>query len=439
MKAAAMTARPTVAIVGAGFGGLTAARKLAHAPVDVVVIDRRNHHVFQPLLYQVATAALTPSQIASPIRTILRRQRNAHVVLGEVSGVDLERREVRLPDRLQPYDYLVIATGATHAYFGHEEWSQDAPGLKTLEDATGVRRRVLLAFERAELERDPVEQRRLLTFVVVGGGATGVEMAGAIAELAKRALASDFKHIRTAMARVVLVEAGPRVLPVFSERLSAYARRALEKLGVEVQVGKAVSGVDDRGVDLGPDRLEACTVVWAAGVRASPVARWIGAPADRAGRVHVQPDLSVEGHPEVFVIGDAALVLDDQGRPVPGVAPSAKQEGAFVGKLITAEVEGADRPARFRYRDQGMLATVGRKSAVVVLGGVEVTGLLAWLLWSAAHIYFLIGFRNRLVVTIDWLWSYFTFERGSRLITGDMPPPDAPLSDAAPLRTSELA
>ena len=426
-----MTKRPTVVIVGAGFGGLTAARKLAAAPVETVVIDRRNHHVFQPLLYQVATAALTPSQIASPIRTILRGRRNLRVVLGEVSGVDLERREVILPDRVQPYDYLVLATGAMHAYFGHEEWSEDAPGLKSLEDAIGVRRRVLLAFERAELERDEAERRRLLTFVVVGAGPTGVEMAGAIAELAKRALSTDFQHIRTAMARVVLVEAGPRVLPAFSERLSSYAMRALGKLGVEVQLGKAVSGVDAGGVDLGGERLEASTVVWAAGVRASPAARWIGADADHAGRVRVRPDLSIEGHPEVFVIGDAALVRDETGRPVPGVAPSAKQEGAFVAKAIAAATAGADRPARFRYRDQGMLATIGRKAAVAAFGRFEVTGFLAWLLWSAAHIYFLIGFRNRLVVSIDWLWSYFTYERGSRLITGDLPPPAPEAADAS--------
>ena len=431
--------RPTVVIVGAGFGGLSAAAKLARSPLDVVVIDRRNHHLFQPLLYQVATAALAPAQIASPIRAILRGRSNVRVVLGEVTGVDLDGREVVLADRRQRYDYLVLATGATHAYFGHEEWAADAPGLKTLEDAIGLRRRVLLAFERAELEEDPAERRRLLTFVVVGGGATGVEMAGSIAELAKRALARDFRNIRTAMARVVLVEAGPRVLPAFSQRLSDYAARALRKLGVEVSLGRAVSGVDAGGVDLGGDRLEARTVIWAAGVRASPAARWLGATADRAGRALVRPDLSIEGRPEVFVIGDASASLDGEGRPVPGIAPAAKQEGQFVARLIRAAASGAPRPDRFRYRDDGMLATIGRKSAVAAFGRFEVTGFAAWLLWSLAHIYFLIGFKNRIAVGIDWLWAYFTFERGSRLITGDLPPPTAALApvDLAK-RTPEL-
>ncbi len=432
--------RPTVVIVGAGFGGLSAAAKLTKAPVDLVVLDRRNHHLFQPLLYQVATAALAPAQIASPIRAVLRGRRNLRVVLGEVTGVDLDRREVALADRRERYDYLVLATGATHAYFGHEEWAADAPGLKTLEDAIGLRRRVLLAFERAELEEDPTERRRLLTFVVVGAGATGVEMAGSIAELAKRALTRDFRNISTSMARVVLVEAGPRVLPAFSQRLSSYAARALGKLGVEVSLGKAVTTVDAGGVELGGERLDARTVVWAAGVRASPAARWANTPADRAGRALVRPDLSIEGHPEVFVIGDAALSLDEQGRPVPGIAPAAKQEGQFVARLIRAELAGAARPERFRYRDDGMLATIGRKSAVAAFDRLEVTGFAAWLLWSLAHIYFLIGFKNRIAVALDWLWSYFTFERGSRLITGDLPPPPAvaPAAAEPASRTPEL-
>ncbi len=430
--------RPLVAIVGAGFGGLSAAKTLAGKAVDVVLIDRRNHHLFQPLLYQVATAALAPAQIASPIRSILRGERNVRVVLGEVAGVDLDRREVVLADRRQPYDYLVVATGATHAYFGREEWAADAPGLKTLEDAIGLRRRVLLAFEKAELEEDEAERRRLLTFVGVGGGATGVEMEGSIAELARRALTRDFRNIRTDMARVVLVEAGPRLLPAFSQRLSGYAARALRKLGVEVALGEAVTGVDAGGVDLGGDRLEARTVIWAAGVRSSPAAAWLGARADRAGRAQVEPDLSIAGHREVFVIGDAALSLDEQGRPVPGIAPAAKQEGQFVARLIRAEVAGRPRPVRFRYRDDGMLAAIGRKSAVAAFGRFEITGFAGWLLWSLAHIYFLIGFKNRIAVSLDWLWSYFTFERGSRLITGDMPPPGEPIRAAAASKSAEL-
>ena len=417
--------RPLVAIVGAGFGGLSAAHKLARKAADVVVIDRRNHHLFQPLLYQVATAALAPAQIASPIRSILRGSRNIRVVLGEVTGIDLDRREVILAGRRQSYDYLVVATGAAHAYFGHEEWEPDAPGLKTLEDAIALRRRILLAFEQAELEADPAEQRRLLSFVVVGGGATGVEMAGSIAELARRALKRDFRNIHTDMARVVLVEAGPRLLPAFSERLSAYAARALGKLGVEVDLGRPVTGIDAAGVDLGGGRIEARTVIWAAGVRSSPAAAWLGVPADRAGRALVEPDLSIAGHPEVFVIGDAALSLDEQGRPVPGIAPAAKQQGKFVAKLILAEATGSARPQRFRYQDQGMLAAIGRKSAAAAFGRFEITGLVGWLLWSLVHIYTLIGFKNRIAVSLDWLWSYFTFERGARLITGDAPPPGA--------------
>jgi len=412
--------RPRVVIVGAGFGGLSAAKALSKADVDLTVVDRRNHHLFQPLLYQVATAALTPAQIASPVRSVLRHQANARVILGEVTGVDLAARTVRTREAEFPYDVLVLATGATHAYFGHDEWEPLAPGLKTLDDAVAIRRRVLSAFEQAEISDDPVARARLLTFVLVGGGATGVEMAGAIAELARKALKSDFRAIAGQTARVVLVEAGPRVLPTFAESLSAYAKRALEKLGVEVQLGRAVEAVEDGGVVIAGERLEAATVIWAAGVRASPVAAWLDVPADRAGRIAVTPDLSLSGHPEVFVIGDVALAIQPNGQPAPGVAPTAKQEGAHVARTIAARAGGRTEPGPFRYRSFGNLATVGRQAAVVEIGPVKLKGFIAWLFWSAAHIYFLIGFRNRVLVSLEWLWAYLTFERGSRLITGDL-------------------
>lgn len=409
--------RPHVVIVGAGFGGLSAARALAKAPVDITVIDQHNYHLFQPLLYQVATSALSPADIAAPIRGILAQQKNARVILAEVTGLDLAGRAVLAGDRRIPFDFLVLATGARHAYFGHPEWAAPAPGLKTIDDALDIRRRVLLAFERAETEADPEERRRLLTFAVVGGGATGVEMAGAIAELAKRSLARDFRAIDPTMARVVLVEAGPRLLPGFAERLSAAARRAIERLGVEVRLGAAVTGCDSAGVDLGADRLETRTIVWAAGVMASPAGDWLGAPTDRAGRVIVRGDFSIPGAPTVFVIGDAACARQGDGRPLPGIAPVAKQQGRFIGRLIAARVAGRRKPA-FRYRDFGSLATIGRKSAVAEFGRLKVTGLPAWLLWSVAHVYFLIGFRNRAAVAASWVWTYLTSQRGTRLITG---------------------
>jgi NADH dehydrogenase len=417
---------PRVVIVGAGFGGLAAATALKHAPVEVLVVDRANHHLFQPLLYQVATAGLAPTQIANPIRSILAGQANARVVLGEVTGVDVAGKAVRIGERAIPYDWLVLATGASHGYFGHSEWASSAPGLKTLDDALELRSRILLAFERAELEEDPSERERLLTFVVIGAGPTGVELAGAIAELASRALARDFRAIRGQSARVVLIEAGPRVLPAFPEKLSAYATRALEALGVEVRLGQAVSRCHDCGVELGEERLAARTILWAAGVMASPAAEWIAAAKDRAGRARVGPDLSPPGAPEVFVIGDAACL---DGRPLPGVAPVAKQQGAYAARQIAARVAGRKPPGPFRYGDAGALATIGRASAVVSLGPLRLTGTPAWLVWSAAHIWFLIGFRNRLAVAVDWLWAYLTFERGARLITGQAgprPPPKAP-------------
>jgi NADH dehydrogenase len=353
------------------------------------------------------------------VRDVLRREANAREILAEVTGVDPARRRVLMGETSLPYDFLILATGATHAYFGHDEWAAVAPGLKTLDDAVAIRRRVLSAFERAEIESDAEERRRLLTFVVVGGGSTGVELAGAIAELAKKALKQDFRAISGAMARVVLVEAGPRVLPTFVPSLSDYAGRALQRLGVEVRLGEAVEDCDASGVVIAGQRLDAGAVIWAAGVMASPVAAWLGVEGDRAGRVSVGPDLALPGDPSVFVIGDAALSIQPDGRPAPGVAPVAKQEGLYLAHLIASAVKGRPRPPPFRYRPFGSLATIGRHAAVVQIGPIRMTGLIAWLFWSLAHIYFLIGFRNRVLVSMEWLWAYLTFERGSRLITGD--------------------
>jgi NADH dehydrogenase len=398
-----------------------AAQALGRAPVDVTVIDRKNYHLFQPLLYQVATAALSPGDIAWPIRRMLRRQRNTRVFLGEVTAVDANRRIVSVGDKSMPYDYLILATGVRHDYFGHDAWEPLAPGLKELDDATAIRRRILMAFERAECETDASEQRRLLTFVIVGGGPTGVELAGAIAELARKALAADFRHIDPRSARILLCEAGDRVLPAFPAPLARYASRALGRLGVEVRLGSPVTDCDTRGVRLGTERVEAGTVLWAAGVAASPVARWLGlhtAGFDRVGRVTVSPDLSVPGLPEVFVVGDAALVLDGKGQPLPGVAPAAKQAGAYVARVIAARIAGKPAPLPFRYRDFGNLATIGRRAAVIDFGWLRLKGEIAWWIWGIAHIYFLIGLRNRLIVSLQWLWAYLTFDRGARLITG---------------------
>jgi len=408
--------RRRAVIIGAGFGGLSAARQLAKGPFDVVVVDRHNYHLFQPLLYQVATAGLSPADIASPIRGILRRQPNASVILASVSGVDVEAKEVVAEGRRIPYDDLIIATGAEHAYFGND-WASYAPGLKTIDDATYLRRRILLAFERAETEPDPDERRRLLSFVVVGGGPTGVEMAGAIAELAKRALAADFRSIDPRCARIALIEAGPRLLAPFDPTLSDAARRSLEQLGVDVRLGSGVTDCDCSGVSIGRERIETRTIVWAAGVKASPAAEWLTAASDRAGRVKVQADLSVPGHSSIFVIGDAAHAIGVDGKQLPGVAPVAEQQGEYVAGLLIARAEGKTLPP-FRYRDAGSLATIGRKRAVAQLGRLKLSGFAAWLLWSLVHVYFLIGFRNRLVVAMSWCWSYITFQRGTRLITG---------------------
>ena len=412
--------RPKVVIVGAGFGGIQAAVALSRAAVDVIVLDRQNHHCFQPLLYQVATAALSPAEIAWPIRHMLRQQRNATVFMAEVKGVDLAGRSVETSAGPMSYDYLVIATGATHSYFGHDDWAKFAPGLKRIEDATRIRRSILLAFERAELAGNDAERQRLLTFVIVGGGATGVEMAGAIAEIARQTLANDFRRIDPRNSRIILIEAGPRVIPTLPEDLSRYAERALTRMGVDVRTSTRVISCDAGGVDVDHGRIDASTIIWAAGVVASPAASWLGAAHDRAGRVLVRPDLSVPDHPEVFVSGDAAAVHESDGEPVPGVAPAAKQMGDYVGRLIAARLAGESLPA-FRYRNLGELATIGRRAAVVKLGRVHLKGFIGWLFWSFAHIYFLIGVRNRFIVAFTWLWDYLTFQRGARLIT-DVPP-----------------
>jgi NADH:ubiquinone reductase (H+-translocating) len=416
----ALGRRPRIVIIGAGFGGLTAAMQLKGVDADVTVIDRRNHHLFQPLLYQVATAALSPADIAAPIRGILARQANANVVLGTVTGIDVPARAVLVGERRIYYDQLLIATGARESYFGHDEWASVTSGLKTIEDATVMRRRVLIAFERAEDSDDPEERRRLLTFVIIGGGPTGVELAGALAELAKAALVRDFRRIDPTTARIVLIEAGPRLLPSFPARLSERAARALTRLGVELRLGTSVSRCDDCGAVLDGERIESRTLIWAAGVAASPAAQWLCIEAGRSGRVPVGPDLSVPGHPEIFVIGDTAEVAGPQGT-LPGVAPVAKQEGAYVAGIIAARLNGKPAPPPFRYRSIGNLATIGRGEAVVDFRWTRLTGRLAWLAWGVAHIYFLIGFRNRMAIAVDWLWSYLTYQRGARLITGEDP------------------
>ena len=398
--------RPRIVIVGAGFGGLSAAVGLAGADADVTVIDRRNYHLFQPLLYQVATAGLSPAQIASPIRAILRRAGNVRVVLGKVSGIDKARRVVRVDDRPDlAYDHLIVATGARHAYFGHDAWEAVAPGLKTIDDATGIRRRILTAFEHAEAAQSPDARRRCLTFVVIGGGPTGVEMAGAIAELAHVALRHDFRTVDPREARIVLVEGGPRLLASFPEALSNAARDSLERLHVEVRLGVPVSACDADGATIGEHRLDAATIVWAAGVAASPAARWLGVESDRVGRVKVGPDLSLPDHPEIFVIGDTAHVPAANGQPLPGLAPVAKQQGAYLARLLRNRIGGRAAPPAFRYRSYGTMATIGRRAAVADFGWVRFDGTVAWLLWGAVHISFLIGFRNRLIVILDWLWS----------------------------------
>ncbi|WP_191084308.1 NAD(P)/FAD-dependent oxidoreductase [Roseococcus microcysteis] len=420
-----------VVILGAGFAGLEAARALADTEVQVTLVDRHNHHLFQPLLYQVATAALSPGDIAWPIRAIFRRQRNLTVLMAEVEGVDAAARRVRLRGAAPlPYDRLVLATGATHSYFGHDEWAGVAPGLKTIEDATAIRRRLLLAFERAELTSDAEARRELLTFVVIGAGPTGVELAGAMVELARHAMPRDFRRINPAEARVVLVEAGPRVLPSFPEDLSAVAEASLRRMGVEIRTGTRVTGADGHGVQCGEERIPAATMVWAAGVMASPAGAWLGAPRDRAGRIQVAPDLSIPLMPEIFAVGDLAAARDGAGKPVPGNAPAAKQMGRHVGRLLAAEARGAAQRPDFAYRHHGDLATIGRRSAVVALGRWRLTGRLGWWFWGIAHVWYLVGFRSRALVSFQWLWSYATRQRGARLIT-EAPPAEQPVTTRA--------
>jgi NADH dehydrogenase len=409
--------RPHVVVIGGGFGGLQAARGLRRLPVDVTLVDRKNHHVFQPLLYQVATAGLSPAEIAAPIRHILRRQRATRVLLGEVTAVDLAAQKVRLGSLELGYDYLILAAGNTHSYFGHDEWQPHAPGLKTLEEALEIRRRVLLAFEQAEREEDAEARRAWLTFAVIGGGPTGVEMAGALGEIARHTLARQFRRIDPASARIVLIEAGPRVLPAYPEDLSERARLQLEALGVQVWTGSPVSSVSAAGVAIGADHLAARSVVWAAGLQGSPLARSLGTPLDRAGRVRVQPDLSVPGHPRAFVIGDLASIEQD-GQPVPGVAPAAMQMGDHAAANVARALRG-EPLAPFRYRDKGTLATIGRRRGVAMVGPLRLSGLVAWLAWLGIHIFFLIGFRSRLMVLFDWFWAYVTYDRSARLIVGE--------------------
>ncbi|MBW8902997.1 MAG: NAD(P)/FAD-dependent oxidoreductase [Bradyrhizobium sp.] len=406
-----------VVIVGAGFGGLEATYRLAGAPVSITLVDRRNHHLFQPLLYQVATASLATSEIAWPIRYLLRSRHEVTTLFATVNGVDAQAKRVLLDDAdVLPYDTLVLATGARHAYFGHDEWEPFAPGLKTLEDATTLRRRILVAFERAERESDPERRAALLTFVIIGAGPTGVELAGTIAELARETLPPDFRNIDTHDARVLLIEAGPRVLAGFADDLSAYAQRSLEELGVEVVLGQAVTECNAEGVVYGGKSLRSKTLIWAAGVRASPAAEWLGAPHDRAGRLQVLPDLTAPGHPDIFAVGDTVAVNGPDGKPVPGIAPAAKQQGRYVADAIKARLSGDSVPP-FHYKHSGSLAQIGKRKAVIDFGRIKLRGAIAWWIWGIAHIYFLIGLRNRLSVALSWLWIYIREQRAARLIT----------------------
>lgn len=407
---------PHVVILGGGFGGLWAARHLADHPVRVTLVDRHNYHLFQPLLYQVATASLSPGDVAAPIRWILRRQQNVTVLLGEASAVDLAQKRVRVGETSIAFDYLIIATGAAHAYFGHPEWAARAPGLKTLDDALEIRRQVLLAFEAAEREADPDKRRRLLTFVIVGAGPTGVELAGALAEIARLTLRRDFRNIRPESARIVLIEGGPSVLGTFPEDLREKARRSLEHLGIDVKTSAIVTGVDEEGVSIGAERIAAQTVLWAAGVAASPVGRSLGVPLDRAGRVLVEPTLVVPGHPSAFVVGDLCALAQD-GRPLPGVAQVAMQQGAHAAANVLRSVRG-DTLTPFRYRNYGNMAVIGRAAAVAEIGPLKASGLLAWVIWIFLHLFWLVGFRSRLVVMTEWAWTYLTLQRRARLITG---------------------
>lgn len=409
---------PQVVIIGAGFGGLNAALKLAHSPVRITLLDRKNHHTFQPLLYQVATGGLSPGEIAAPIRWIVRGHRNVEVLLGEAQDFDLNRRAVKLADHELPYDYLIVAAGASHAYFGHDEWEPLAPGLKTVEDALEIRRRVLLTFELAERQAASGGPQLPLNFVIVGAGPTGVELAGTLSEIARRALTDEFHSIDPKRSRIILLEGGPRVLPAYPEDLSQSAENQLRALGVEVHTSTMVTGVEPAAVRLGATSLPAAVILWAAGVAASPLAKRLGAPLDRAGRVLVNPDLSIPGHSEVFVIGDLAALKDEKGQMVPGVAPAAIQQGKATARNIARDLQGKPRQ-NFHYLNKGSLATIGRAAAIAQFGKIHISGFIAWLSWLFVHIFFLVGFRNRILVLIQWAWSYFTYERGAQLITGD--------------------
>jgi NADH dehydrogenase len=429
---------PRVVIVGAGFGGLNAALALAKAPAHITVIDRKNHHTFQPLLYQVATAGLSPGEIAAPIRSILRGHKNIEVLMAEVVGFDLVRRTVETPEFHIAYDYLIVAAGAQHSYFGHEEWEELAPGLKTIEDALEIRRRVLLAFELSERQAAEGVTASPLNFVVVGGGPTGVELAGTLAEISRHALTHEFRSIDPARTHILLLEGGPRILPAYAEDLSRSAQEQLQQLGVEVRTSTMVTRVEAGAVDIGDTRLPATVVLWAAGVAASPLGKKLGVTVDRAGRVPVQPDLSIPGHPEIFVIGDLAEAKDERGNMLPGVAPVAMQQGNFVAKIIRKELESkrgasSSRPT-FHYWDKGSLATIGRAAAIAQFGKIHISGFVAWLSWLFVHILFLIGFRNRVLVFIQWAWSYVTYERSARLITGstDLPGWSGATTSSAP-------
>ena len=410
--------RPRVVVVGAGFGGLEATRKLAKLPVQVTLIDRRNHHTFQPLLYQVATAGISPAEIAAPIRWVMRGRENVEVLMDEVVDFDLSRKIVKLPDFEVPYDYLLVAAGAQHSYFGHDEWEPLAPGLKTVEDALEIRRRVLLAFELAERHAAAGEPQAMLNFVIVGGGPTGVELAGTLAEIAHQVLKNEFHSIDPKHTQIQLLEGGPRILPTYTPDLSKSAVRQLEKLTVKVRESAMVTKITPGAVWIGEERLPATVILWAAGVAASSLGRKLGAPVDRAGRVMVNPDLTIPEHPEVFVVGDLATLKDEHGRPLPGVAPVALQEGRYVAKMIARDLKNSPRE-NFHYLDKGSLATIGRAAAVAEIRDVHISGYFAWLAWLFIHIFFLIGFRNRIIVLLQWAWSYVTYERGARLITGD--------------------
>jgi NADH dehydrogenase len=418
MSNRATASLPHVVIVGAGFGGLQAALALKKAPVRVTIVDRKNHHLFQPLLYQVATAELSPADIAIPIRAVMRHQKKTEVIMAEVTGIDVEGRRVLMGERSVAYDYLVLATGSWHSYFGHNEWERYAPGLKSITDATSIRRKILLAFEAAEIEPDPEKQRALLTFVVVGGGPTGVEMAGAIAELARKSIVKDFRHINSASARIILVEAAPHILASFPPSLARKAQKKLERMGVEIKMGTPVTEVDAEGVRVDGEHIATKTVIWAAGVAASPAGRWLDVETDKAGRVMVLSDLTVPHHPEIFVIGDSAHIITNE-KPLPGVAPVAMQQGRYVASVIRRRLKGDLSVRPFHYVDKGNLATVGRSFAIADVKHIHLSGFFAWVTWLVVHIFYLIGFRNRLFVMIQWAWAYFTYQRGARLITGE--------------------